>query len=54
MALEVDDFLVCQSWEARDVESDGAREARWGGDEVGDVVVGGCGVLLFVKCVVSK
>lgn len=45
VALEVDGFLARQSREARDVEGDGMRDARWVGDEVGDVVVGGCGVL---------
>ena len=45
VALEVDGFPACQSREAGDVEGDGGREARGVGDEVGDVVVGGCGVL---------
>ena len=45
VALEVDGFLARQSREAGDVEGDGGREARGVGDEVGDVVVGGCGVL---------
>lgn len=45
VALEVDGFLARQSREAGDVEGDGGREARGLGDEVGDVVVGGCGVL---------
>lgn len=45
VALEVDDFLVRERRQARDVERDCVREARGVGDQVGDVVVWGCGVL---------
>ena len=53
VALEVDDFLACQGRQAGDVEGDGVREARGVGNEVGDVVVGGCGVLFFWWKIVS-
>lgn len=51
VALEVDDVFVLQGGEAGSVEGDCVGEARGGGDEGGDVVVGGCGVLC--ECFVS-
>lgn len=45
VALKVGDFLALQRGEARSVEVHDVGEERGGGDEVGDVVVGGRGVL---------
>jgi hypothetical protein len=50
VTLEVNDFLVLQRGEARDVEFDGGGEEGGGSDEGGDVVIGGCRVLYESLC----